>query len=256
MARPQTTSDAFNDEQYEGGIVPTSTGTHRPNRAHNLQKRPPRRSNSREPGRSDANKISQRVSSNSQHGIERWGGGGTDFNDQLNADQTQGAQDKAANTRARVRMVRFATAFSGGFIWVWLFCQVPFAVLTLIFLGLSYAMREGTNTVYKSLTALYVPEKAAYEFTNWLTSWGGTTVIATIDSLFFICLIVVIVVGLLQIFSTMLILILTGSKPMSGKGAVVKFVTLIGCVVGYVIPGANLFPWIGFYMLVMIMYPR
>ncbi len=157
--------------------------------------------------------------------------------------------DKLQKLKLRSQAVRTATVSSGGFIWVWVWCQVPFALLTLLFLGLSYALRVGAGEVYQN-----TPE-ILEDFTEWLSSYGQAAITA-VDALFMICFTVTWVTGMLQLFTMMFLFTMAGLRSISGTGATLKALTVLLCTVGYAVPGMNLFPWVGLYVLTVIWYPR
>jgi len=45
-------------------------------------------------------------------------------------------------------------------------------------------------------------------------------------------------------------------KPLGGKKSEIKYSFLLLAVIGYCIPGLNLFPWVFLWIMILIIYPK
>jgi hypothetical protein len=140
-------------------------------------------------------------------------------------------------------------------VWLWLMLQVPFALMASVFFGLGYGVRVLGNNFFESLRGMTI-DAIADAISSWLIGPFGSGLMFIADGLFWLCWIIALSAGALQILGLTATLAFRGYRPMSGSGGAVKFVTLLVCFIGYCIPIANLFPWVFLYMLVMVRYPR
>ena len=132
-------------------------------------------------------------------------------------------------------------AFSWVF-WVWLI-QLTFAVLLLVAMGASAAIEE-----------------------NWLLEQVGELVNATLalfgldfismTSLMFISWAMVLFLGMVTLMGVGLQYKIAFLKPLGGNKTEIKYAFLLLAIVGYCIPGLNLFPWVFLWIGILILYPK
>lgn len=127
--------------------------------------------------------------------------------------------------------------------WLWISVQLPFAIFSLITLGLWSWSEE----VWYLNAPLGVVE--------WVLSWFGVQ-IEIFAGLFFINWIIVMFIGSLAIGGVLIQFLLSLLHPLSGQAADKKIVCLICCFIGYAIPFANMFPWMWIYILIVMRYPK
>ncbi len=138
----------------------------------------------------------------------------------------------------------------------WIKAQIPFAMFTVLFLGLSYGLREIGHQFFLSIGGEFAPKTA-----DTIAQWSGVTtslgaLIGASDGLFFICLATTAVIGLIQLFGVLATYSFGRFNPLGGHGGGIKFLVLTICILGYIIPFMNFFPWVWLYLLVMVSYPK
>lgn len=144
---------------------------------------------------------------------------------------------------ARARGITFGIVTLSWLAPVYLFWQIPFAILGSIMLGLalqvedSYILSAIDNTL-RSFGSLF-----GYEYVD-LTGMGMMA-IGTAAAF-----------GVVSSCIAGFTAILWGLHPLSGNAAGTKKTTFIVGVVGSCIPFANMFPWIIFWVLVMMRHPK
>lgn len=140
----------------------------------------------------------------------------------------------------------------------WLYVQIPLAILSIVGLGFWYyieSLKGSTDLPYwqNILVGVYVTfEKAFNAGIKLLTGWD----IESLTALFFLTYVALLTFVLLTVFITIFGFLASFCRPLSGKMSVLKWGTLVLCIVGYLIPGLNLFPWILLYIWVVAIYPR
>lgn len=127
--------------------------------------------------------------------------------------------------------------------WLWLFVQLPFAIFSLLAMGL-WAYSEEVWWM-KSLSGII----------GLVLRLFGVE-IEIYASLFFISWSVAMGAGVIAVGGVLLQYLISLLHPMSGRGAEFKTMTLCWALVGCLIPGLNMFPWIWIYILVVMRYPK
>lgn len=173
------------------------------------------------------------------------------------------AQVKAKSVSARI--------WSWG-IYSWLFFQLPFAVLGLAFIvlaasvegvvtsvtdvkqddGLIVSLAKGALNVVTDAAvsaAKFVNDKVLGLFDIDLTSFNPASV-------FLIPYGIVLAYGIFLLLLIYLIYKLSFLEPLSGNGGGVKKGAFLLALIGYSIPGLNLFPWFIFWTMAVMRYPK
>ena len=127
--------------------------------------------------------------------------------------------------------------------WLWLTVQLPFAIFSLLSLGLWFYSEE---TWWLNSTIGVV---------EWFLSWFGVQV-DIFSGIFFINWVVVMFVGALAIGGVLLQFLISLLRPLSGQSSDMKMISICCCFIGYAIPGANMFPWIWIYIFIVMRYPK
>jgi hypothetical protein len=185
----------------------------------------------------------------------------------------KGATDSAASAvlemKARVKATRVNMMIWSWGTYLWLFVQLPFAILSIILFivgGIMGKITEWLNTSQLDGSSWSVLEEAA--------RWGLGTYLKVIDTLtlpsqfiltkgnelliehfdidlsfirledlFFILYVFIIAMAIFQFFVIYLIYKISSLNPLYGKGAWFKIASLLLAFIGYCVPGFNLFPW-------------
>jgi len=136
----------------------------------------------------------------------------------------------------------------------WLFVQLPLAVISAIGLGIWYYLdylRFGNDQAWWE-AILGAIANTFGEAIFIVFGWD----LESLTAIFFLAYIALIFFALLTIFITIIGFAATFCRPLSGKMSSLKWATLLLCIVGYMTPGLNLFPWILLYIWVVALYPR
>jgi hypothetical protein len=149
---------------------------------------------------------------------------------------------------AQLRTARLAWWLGAWAMWVWLTFQLPFALLSLVFFGLQ-AVVDGTWVGQAIAGALGIVNSAVSIF-------GGNIPQVTPLSIGVALLFLVFGISLFFLLITAFAFLLTGQKPLFGNRATAKMGAFLLCLIGYAIPGLNLFPWIFLYLVVMVRASR
>lgn len=176
--------------------------------------------------------------------------------------KSQGALKVTVMAAHRLKALAVALWSSAWAVKVWLVVQAPLAVLSIIGLGvwyyIEYLKSAGGQTFLGKLVGIIL-RAGEYlglgDFANAILKYFGWD-LPSLESLFFIAYAGTFVFGFLVIFMTLIAFTITFNRPLSGKMAALKWGTLALCIVGYAIPGLNLFPWILLYIWVVALYPR
>lgn len=140
--------------------------------------------------------------------------------------------------------------------YVWLFVQLPFAVLATITLAIMGGLStlgdsfSESNFLFKFIAS--VAGKTA-EFLKDLVGFSPTDIMT---ALFFIFYIIALASGLITLIGAYLQHAITMSKPLGGEGAGFKIGTFLLALVGYSVPVLNLFPWALVWLFAISKYPR
>jgi hypothetical protein len=144
------------------------------------------------------------------------------------------------------------------FAWVtplWLGVQLPFAILSLVLLGITSmfsALINATGFVGNTI--------------GWIASMlaEGVKYISGIDinlarmseSFFLVPYVIVLAIGLLSLLIVYLQYTLALLKPLSGNHSGFKMGMFLLALLGYSVPVANMFPWVLIFAAVVWKYPR
>lgn len=153
------------------------------------------------------------------------------------------ARKTAAVLRASILAV---SAFSWtGFLWWWV--QLPFASLSIIALGIDAYLRS---------TWWYEWVKDAWKWVKHGIEYLFGLPEVDFFTLFIIGWLVVVTVGMISLLGVGLQYKLSLLKPLGGSGTSAKYATLLAAVVLYCLPGANFFPWVWLWIVVLVIYPK
>lgn len=146
--------------------------------------------------------------------------------------------------RTRVSAINSSIAAWTTFIY---FAQLVLALLSIIGLGLASAVTDAVDS-------------------NWIVSTVTTVLgkiadllgldFGVIGGLFLIPWALVMVIGLITLFTACIMYYFALINPLSGEGAGFKMGAFLLAIIGYAVPIANLFPWIYVFMFAVWKYPR
>lgn len=179
---------------------------------------------------------------------------------------------KAKNTLARAKARTVNTGIWSWGIYSWLFFQLPFAILGLVLLVVAVAVEN-------LVTSISVPEEddgilvslakgAVNTIVQGIASIAkliNDTVLKTFNvdlsafnpaSFFIVPYGLVLAYGILLLLLMYLVYKLAFLNPLSGSGGGSKKGALLLAMVGYSVPGLNLFPWFLVWTLVVLRYPK
>jgi hypothetical protein len=293
MAAPQPFNERFAESQYSGGIPFTSPKEQNPNRR--VQRQSPRRGRSmrrsalRTTGTAmraggitmQAAGRAEQLAGNAMTGagvalsttvvgsvvgapmavggrVLSVAGGVTNASGKMLSrggrmvNRSSASKLNVANSAMSIPTAIFSASWTAK---VWIMIQAPFAIMATLFLGLGYAARVLGNNFYESIKG-YTGDTLAKAFSDWFANPIGGGLIAIADGLFWTCLVIAIVAGLLQICGVLATYAFRGNHAMSGSGAMWKFLAVLICFVFYVVPIFNIFPWVFLYIFVMLRYPK
>jgi hypothetical protein len=158
----------------------------------------------------------------------------------------------------------------GFFVWFWF--QLPFTILSIVFMALAEAVFQ----LYDSLTVSTAADgilATALKYATQIIAAGLNTVLKILNflmdkflgfnldtlnpsNLFMMTHVLVVLVGWGMLAAIGIIYTVTGQKAFSGKGAAAKNSLFILAFVGYAIPILNLFPWFFLWTLAVLKNPR
>lgn len=136
---------------------------------------------------------------------------------------------------------------------LWLFVQLPFAIISMAMIGVSAAVGEAmratgfVGSVVAWLTAR-VLEGVNLVF--------GVELTAIAENLFLATYVVVLAIGIVTILGAYLQYTLSLLLPLGGRGSSLKMGMLLLALLGYAIPVVNIFPWVLLWMAAVWKYPR
>lgn len=155
------------------------------------------------------------------------------------------AKTKASTVNASIM------AWGGG---LWFMVQLPFALISLVMLGLAGITVGATESSgilgWAAGAASKIVEGAAAIVGVDLSLTGIST------GFFTVTYVLVLAVGLVTIFAAFFQYTLAFLKPLSGEMAGLKMGTFLIVLFGYSTPLLNLFPWIFLWMTVVWKYPK
>ena len=145
--------------------------------------------------------------------------------------------------------------------WIWLVFQVPFAILTVVFLGLMGLQAKWQEFVHNT---------TAGQIIDWVTTpiqWLGQGAAAiakllgadisaiSFSNFFMLSLMLTAFIGWGTLLAMGINYVVTMTKCLSGKGSGIKWTTLLIAVCAYGIPVLNLFPWFLLWLGAVWLYP-
>jgi len=143
--------------------------------------------------------------------------------------------------------------------WLWLWVQAPFAVLSIIFLGL-WVYVEYLRTVDWSSASWYeILLKAGLsvaEIFEWFVTWLIGIPPDAPAVLFFISWTIAIAVALIPLFLALFLFFIAGLRPLSGKRGGLKQATFLLALIGGILPLFQIFPWNLLFIAVVFLNPR
>lgn len=179
---------------------------------------------------------------------------------------------KAKNTLARAKARTVNTGIWSWGIYSWLFFQLPFAVLGLILLAVAVAVENlvmsvsipeeddgilvslakgAVNTIVQGIASVakLVNDTVLKVFDVDLSAFNPA-------SFFIVPYGLVLAYGIILLLLMYLIYKLAFLNPLSGSGGGAKKGALLLAIIGYSVPGLNLFPWFLVWTLVVLRYPK
>lgn len=161
--------------------------------------------------------------------------------------------------RALVTRTSLILASAGGFFWSTF--QVPLAIVSLSALGLASAL-EGAKQFFESNTIgsfiSWVAGKVFDSFNSVLEAvWGFDLNAFSPMTLFMLTDGVVMLIGWFTLLIIGFVYLIQGVPCVFGeKGSGLKIATLLMAMIGYALPVFNLFPWFGFWVFAVWLYPE
>lgn len=170
----------------------------------------------------------------------------------------QKLKPKKTQVRVKTTLARVnATRITVGLLmlgWPLYLVQVIFAILGLVAMGLMGAMdalTQPTTSWYAKLAQL------AAQGINAVLVWVGFDLAGVATGLFGVSLVVTFAIGLFSIFITYGAYVTGGIHSLFGRdGAGLKVGMLLLSIIGYCVPGLNLFPMILLWMGAVWIHPR
>ncbi len=170
--------------------------------------------------------------------------------------------------RAKATRTNFTIWAWGLFIWTT--CQLPFAIATVIFLGIVQVVADIIN---------YITPNANEEGTSFWASIGSklfSSVLSVADLLFqmvkwltgidlyvfnpanfaMLTYMITWAIGISTLLAIGMIYLFAGFNSLSGRGASLKLGTFLVAFIGYSIPLLNIFPWFIFWTMAVWRYPK
>ncbi len=148
----------------------------------------------------------------------------------------------------------------------WLFFQIPFALLSIVFLGLTSLVayiNDLIGTDYDPKTIAGQLDQAKSDGRDWMINqaldfmFGIDLSWLDVNNLFFISVSVVALFGIVSLLGIFLIYKVAGLNPIFGnKGGGVKSGMVLLATIGYIIPILNLFPWFYLWTMAVQKYPK
>lgn len=165
---------------------------------------------------------------------------------------------KAASTLATTsRRVRASAINAEAFAWqvpLWLFVQVPFAILGIITLGLVATIDN--EAAANQLTGLDWLANKALGAVSALASMFGFDFMEIAMNIYLLSTVIILGLGMFSIAFLFLQYKVGFLEPLGGQGSGLKYGLLLLAVIGYSVPIANLFPFIFLWMAAVWYYPR
>jgi hypothetical protein len=144
---------------------------------------------------------------------------------------------------ARGRGIAFGVATISWMSILFIFWQLPIAAVGAIMLGLATQIQSSYLLSAVDTAASTVGSLFGYEYSD-------------LNGLAMLCVITAAGFGVVSAGIAGFTAILWGLHPLSGNAAGTKMATFLVGIVGACVPFANMFPWIIFWILVMMRHPK
>lgn len=159
--------------------------------------------------------------------------------------------EKTLEVRSQLAATRISVASFSWIIYLWLMVQLPFAILSIITLGIVGAIDSlGGGGFFSWVIGGII------EGVNAVTSLFGVDFVKIALTLFMVFQVIILALGLICILIMYFQYIIGGINPIFGKSSSAKVGALILTIIGYCMPILNLFPFIFFWMFVVWWKPR
>ncbi len=171
--------------------------------------------------------------------------------------QTRLAQKMASTAATTSGRVRASAINAEAFSWqvpLWLFVQLPFAVLSIVTLGIVGVMDNVTANPDGGLLSWVIDKITAAA--SALAKFIGIDFLEIAFNLYLLCTLLIFGIGIFSIGFLFLQYKISFLEPLSGKGSGLKHGLLLLTLIGYAVPIANLFPFIFLWMGAIWYYPR
>lgn len=142
---------------------------------------------------------------------------------------------------------------SGVLTTIWLWVQLPFAILGIITMGVVYSidsLTSGEGGILAWFTGKALAAAAVIAKTIGI-DFGSIAL-----QLMAGCTFIIMAFGIGSMLVLMIIYVMRGMNPLFGDGAGLKIGMFLLAIMGYSTPLANLFPFIFLYMAAVWFYPR
>lgn len=173
---------------------------------------------------------------------------------------------KSGDVVARLKARGVNTFIRSFFSTAWLFFQIPFAILSIVFLGLTVAiayLNSLLGTEYDPNNVMDKLDKIKGDAFDSVVNkvldfaFGIDLSWFDVNNLFFITWTMVFIFGIVNILSIFLIYKITGLNPIIGeRGGAFKSGMVILAFIGYLIPILNIVPWFYFWTMAVQKYPK
>lgn len=140
--------------------------------------------------------------------------------------------------------------------YLWLFVQLPFAILGAVTLGAMGGLAALGESVSESNFLFKFVASIVSKTTEFLKDLVGFSPTDVIVALFFLFYIIVFTIGVITLLGTYLQHTLAMNKPLSGEGGGFKTGALLLAIIGYSVPLFNLLPWTLVWIFAISKYPR
>ncbi len=160
---------------------------------------------------------------------------------------------EVTNLPLRARATSVSLSVMSWQIPLWLFVQLPFAILGVIAFGTTYAIDQMASSNGGILG--FLANKTLEAF-NAITSLIGIDFSSIAADMMMLMLVIVLAIGMMSLLVMTLIYLMWGLKPLSGEGAGLKQGMFLLAIIGYSMPLLNMIPFVFLYMLAVWRYPR
>ena len=140
--------------------------------------------------------------------------------------------------------------------YLWLFVQLPFAVLCAVILGVMGGISALGKSISESNILFKLIASIADKTLDFLKSLTGVGLTDAIAGLFFIFYIIVFVVGMITLMGAYLQHSTVMNNPLNGEASGLKTGALLLAIIGYSVPLLNMFPWVLVWLFTISKYPR